>query len=169
MKYATTQIIYHWLSALLILVMILSGLAFSYEWAGAWVIRAHQVAGQILIVVLALRIVAKIRHRSTHQDTHNILEKIAAQTVHASLYLCMIAYVVSGYISASGLNNPFLIWPIDKSFARSDMGETILDWHYSLKWVLLALVTLHVLGALKHLLWDKDDTFSHMTLRPRKD
>jgi cytochrome b561 len=169
MKYANAQIIYHWVSALLILVMILTGLAYSFEWAGAWVIRAHQTAGQGFIVVLVLRVMAKLMHRSSYQGPHMVMEKIAALVVHGALYICMIAFAITGYISASGLNNPFLIWPADKSFARSDLGEMILDWHYALKWVLLVLVTLHILGALKHLIWDKDDTFSHMTLRSRKD
>lgn len=169
MKYSRAQIVYHWLTALLILAMVFTGLAFRFDWTGAWVIRAHQVIGQSLILVLVLRIVARIMHRTPHPSTHKVWERVVSHVTHAALYICMIAFVVTGYVSASGLNTPYLLWPADQSFARSDMGERLLDWHYSLKWMLLALVALHILGALKHLLWDKDDTFTHMTLRSRKD
>jgi cytochrome b561 len=169
MKYSNAQVAYHWLSALLILAMALTGLAFRFDWTGVWVIRAHQVTGQLFIVVLGLRLAARFLRSTSHQSAHKVWERIAAHTTHAALYICMIALGVTGYVSASGLNTPYLLWPIDQTFARSDMGETLLDWHYSLKWVLLTLVALHVLGALKHLLWDKDDTFTHMTPQSRKD
>ncbi|MCG3268236.1 cytochrome b [Yoonia sp. I 8.24] len=169
MKYSRAQIVYHWLTALLILAMVLTGLAFRFDWTGAWVIRAHQVIGQSLILVLGLRIASRVMHRAHHPSAHKLWERITSHATHAALYLCMIALVVTGYVSASGLNTPYLLWPVDQTFARSDMGETLLDWHYSLKWMLLALVTLHILGALKHLLWDKDDTFTHMTPISRKD
>ncbi|WP_165615078.1 cytochrome b [Yoonia tamlensis] len=169
MKYSPLLIILHWVTLLLILFMVFTGLAFRFEWGDAGAIRGHQTIGQLLIVVLALRILAKLRQRTPYQNPHPFWERIAARTTHGALYLCMIAFVVTGYIAASGLDRPVLVWPAGKAFARSDTGEMILEWHYALKWVLLALVTLHVLGALKHLFWDKDDTFSHMTLRSRKD
>ncbi|MDO6591136.1 hypothetical protein DS901_16835 [Loktanella sp. D2R18] len=169
MKYTKPQVVYHWLTVLMILVMVLTGLAFRFDWTGAWVIQAHQVIGQSLILVLGLRIASRVALRALHQSTHKVWERVASHVTHVALYICMIAFVVTGYVSASGLNTPNLLWPVDQTFARSDTGETLLDWHYSLKWVLLGLVALHILGALKHLLWDKDDTFTHMTLRSRKD
>jgi cytochrome b561 len=39
--------------------------------------------------------------------------------------------------------------------------------HETLVWVLVALVVLHVLGALKHLLFDRDGVFQRMTLKKR--
>ncbi|KJZ18155.1 cytochrome b [Loktanella sp. S4079] len=169
MKYRPSQIIYHWITVLLIIALVLSGLAFSNEWTGAWVIKLHQIAGQLLAILLACRIIARLRFRRVHRSAHALWERIAAQATHGSLYLCMIGLVITGYVAASGLRSPFLIWPASQAFARSDTGETLLYWHFDLKWVLLALIALHILGVLKHLLWDKDNTLSHMSLRYRKE
>lgn len=88
--------------------------------------------------------------------------------VHAMLYLIIIIYLISGYVSASALINNVLVIPVDLRFARSDTGEAILDIHYLMKWVLLAAASLHIAGALRHLVWTKDDVFSRITFPKRK-
>lgn len=168
MKYLTAQVTYHWVSFALILFMAGSGMAYSLELADKSALTGHQVAGQVLIVVIVLRIMSRATHKNAAADVPTWEHRLA-QVTHLALYLVMIAYVVSGYVSASGLNTPALLAPVDIGFARSDMGERFLDAHYQLKWVLLALVSLHIFGALKHKFWDKDDTLSKMTFTNRKD
>lgn len=168
MKYSRTQIILHWASALLIFAMAAGGLAYSYDLVGADVLRGHQIAGQVLIVLLFVRIAVKLFRKSpapeasAPQNSHATWERRLASTVHVALYICLIAFVASGYVSASALSNNMLLFPVDLAFARSDLGEQILEIHYRLKWVLLALFALHFAGAMKHALWDRDDTLSHM-------
>jgi cytochrome b561 len=43
-----------------------------------------------------------------------------------------------------------------------DMAERFFDLHSTLIWIVVALVALHVAGALKHLLVDKDRVFQRM-------
>lgn len=168
MKYTTAQVAYHWISFAMILFMAGSGMAYSLELIDKSALTAHQIAGQILIVVLVLRIISRATHERPANEA-STWEHRLAQATHLALYLVMVAYVVTGYVSASGLNTPALLAPMDIGFARSDMGERFLDAHYQLKWALLALVTLHICGALKHRFWDKDDTLSNMTFTNRKD
>ncbi|MEO0916599.1 MAG: cytochrome b/b6 domain-containing protein, partial [Pseudomonadota bacterium] len=85
------------------------------------------------------------------------------------LYAALIALVLTGYVAASALGDTRLLFPIDRTFARSDIGETLLDAHFSLKWVLLALLTLHLGAALKHAVFDRDGTFSGMAFPSRKE
>lgn len=166
MKYSNAQIAYHWLSFVLIGVMAATGLAYSYEWVEGDVMRVHQMAGQLLIAVLALRLGTRLIRRSPAKATsHKLWERRLANIVQLALYGVMIAYVASGYISASAETSNILIAPVSLGFARSDLGEQILYLHYNLKWVLLGLVALHIGGALKHALIDRDDTLAQMRLR----
>lgn len=163
MKYSFVQIGLHWASALLVLAMAGGGLAYSYDLVGNDVLIGHQIAGQILIVLLTVRIAVRIfRKQTVVESSHPLWERRLASTIHLLLYICLIAFVASGYVSASALTNNALLFPVDLAFARSDMGETILEIHYRLKWVLLALFALHLAGAMKHAFIDRDDTLAHM-------
>ncbi|WP_341368318.1 cytochrome b/b6 domain-containing protein [Yoonia sp. BS5-3] len=169
MKYSKTQVVYHWLTAALIFVMLGTGLAYRFDLADRAALNAHQIAGQLLIVVLALRVGARLmRRRPVTRHQHAAWERLLAGAVHFGLYGTMIAFVITGYVSASALSSNSLIAPVDITFARSDTGEWLLDIHYMLKWVLLGFFGLHLAGALKHLLIDRDDSFSHMTFTSKK-
>ncbi len=88
---------------------------------------------------------------------------------HLGLYTALITMTVTGYVAASALGQTALALPVSQSFARSDIGEALLLTHLALKWVLLALVGLHLAGVLKHALQDRDGTLSRMTSQPRKE
>lgn len=169
MKYAPIQIVFHWLTAGLLVAMAASGMAYSYELIGDGVLVFHQWAGQILIVLLAARIATRLLRRSpTAVTSHAKWEQLLASVTHLALYLCLIAYVATGYVSASALGDTSLLVPANIGFARSDMGEQLLELHFALKWVLLGLVALHLFGVLKHALWDRDTTLSNMTFTSSK-
>ncbi len=170
MKYSKAQIIYHWLTVAVLAAMVLSGLAYTYDWIDTGSIRLHQIVGQVFIVILLIRMTARLTHPVKTTATHHTpFEVLMARLVHGGLYLCMIAYVVTGYVAASGLRDPLLIAAVDQGFARSDTGELFLEAHFTLKWVLLALFALHLAAVLKHRFWDKDTTNSNMTLTFRKE
>lgn len=164
MKYSNAQVAYHWLTALLILLMLGTGFAYRFELADKAALTAHQIAGQLLIFVLALRLITRMtRRKGTDTAEHALWEQVLASTVHIGLYASTIAFVVTGYVSASALTNNSLIAPVDIAFARSDTGEILLEIHYLLKWVLLGFFALHFAGAMKHLIIDRDGSFSNMT------
>lgn len=164
MKNSKVQIVYHWLSAALIVVMLGTGLANRFELADSGAMTLHQIVGQGLIIVLFLRIAVRLtRTAPAHLATHAPWEHRLAQVVHAGLYLCLIAFVVTGYVSASAETDNVLIAPVGLAIARSDLGEMLLEAHYMAKWVLLGLLAFHVAGALKHVVWDRDETLSNMT------
>jgi cytochrome b561 len=98
---------------------------------------------------------------------HALWERRLSKTVQISLYAVMIAFIVTGVVAASGLREPFLLWSLPLSFARSDMAETLTEVHFFLKIPLLALLFLHVSAALKHALWDKDETLQNMWFKRR--
>jgi cytochrome b561 len=169
MKYSRAQIINHWLTVAVLIVMVSSGLAYTYDWVDTGSMGLHQIAGQAFIAILLVRMTFRFMHPVQSASTHSPLEDVLAWTVHLGLYLCLIAYVVTGYIAASGLRDPMLLAPVGQAFARSDTGELFLETHFALKWILLALFAIHIAAVLKHRYWDKDTTSSHMPLTFRKE
>ena len=100
---------------------------------------------------------------------HAAWEKALSSSIHFALYAALLVFVVTGYVSASALRDTSLLFPVDLAFARSDTGEMLLETHYAMKWVLLALLSLHIAGAIKHLVIDRDQTLSNMWFSTAKD
>ena len=169
MKFSKAQVAYHWLSFVVILIMVCTGLGYSYDLFGGGAMQVHQIAGQVLIVLLVLRIATRLTRRTPDvPNTHAQWERLLSFIVQVALYGLLVAYVASGYVSASAETSNALLAPVGLGFALSDTGEQLLELHYKLKWVLLGLVGLHIAGALKHLIVDRDDTFSQMTFSTQK-
>lgn len=164
MKFSNAQVAYHWLSFFLIMLMLGTGLGYSYDVFGDGAMRVHQISGQILIVILVIRIATRLGRRTPDvPNTHPAWERLLTGAVQLALYLMLIVYVATGYVSASAESSNALLAPVSLAFALSDTGELLFELHLMLKWALLALVGLHVAGALKHLIIDRDDTFSQIT------
>lgn len=168
-RYSLSQKALHWITAVLVLCLVLTGLAYLYEWADEGVIDWHQIAGQILIIVVVFRIIARLRRRVPHNPAHARWERGLAAGVHLLLYALLIAFVVTGYVSASALKDNALLLPVDIGFARSDLGEQFLEAHYALKWALLAVLGLHLAGVVKHVVIDRDTTFSSIWFSKNRD
>lgn len=166
MTYAPIHIVAHWLTTLALVLMIGTGLSYSFDLADGWAMTLHQIAGQALIALIAIRLGARVFVKPRAKPTDEpAWERRLASAVHLALYTVLIAYVATGYVSASALRDPALLLPLDRAFARSDMGEILLEVHFALKWALLGLVSVHILGAAKHALLDRHSLPSNMLPR----
>jgi cytochrome b561 len=153
----------HWLTVVLILGLAVSGMFYSNEIGGKTLLIIHQIFGQTFIILLAFRLFGLVHEPADLATTeHPAWERLLSKTVHILLYAVMIAYLVTGFVAASGLRDPYLFWSIPLSFARSDMAETLTEVHFFMKLPLLVLLSLHISAVLKHALWDKDNTFRDM-------
>ena len=121
----------HWLTAALILGLAISGMSYSNEIGGKIPLLIHQIFGQTLIIFLALRLLGLIWSPAEPAKTkHAAWEQLLSKTVQILLYAVMIAFLVTGFVAASGLREPSLIWSLPLSFARSDMAETLTELHF---------------------------------------
>ena len=153
----------HWTTAALMLALATSGLLYSYKIVGSNALIFHQWAGQLLLVLVFIWIGVRLAFGvGLPNSDHLWWEKILAALVKITLYALLIAYVVTGYVSASGLRSTELLFPINVAFARSDLGDLFMEAHFALKWVLLAVLGLHVLGTIKHSIIDRDNTFRNI-------
>ncbi len=163
MRYSYGIILLHWTTAALMFALATSGLLYSYKIVGSNALIFHQWGGQLLLVLvftwIGMRLVFGVGPRN---PDHVWWEKILAAMVKITLYVLLIAYVVTGYVSASGLRSTELLFPVNVAFARSDLGDLLMEAHFALKWVLLVVLGLHVLGTIKHSFIDRDNTFRNI-------
>ena len=177
MKYPLAMRILHWSMAVIILGLIAAGWSmvspdgqtpskfdFLYPW--------HKSFGMLILILILVRLATRWRARVPELPQGLApWEARAAKIGHTALYALMIVVPCMGYSMSSsftqsdgvfffGVNLPELL---PKNDARFEVFQAL---HRYLAYTLLALVVLHVAGALKHRFLDKDrgnDVLSRMT------
>ncbi|MBP5074785.1 cytochrome b [Pseudomonas chlororaphis] len=177
-SYSLAARLFHWSMALIIIGVWLIGfysanLRGDVPRGGPAVFVHKAIASTVLFLLLA-RLCYRLSHRypAMPGSVSRAMSGIA-HIAHALLYLvAMLAVPLSGWYWSSvaghpipllGLFNLPPIAPVDQS--RYDLAMWI---HRLLSWGAGALILVHVLAALKHHFFDKDDILARMLPRVRR-
>ncbi|MDF1727190.1 MAG: cytochrome b/b6 domain-containing protein [Sulfitobacter sp.] len=169
-RYGSITKTFHWVTALLILSLIPLGWyanQLPYETdpelaRKAWFFSLHKT------LVAAARIlwaVSQPKPGLLHADRR--LESFAAETVHWLLYAALVLVPLSGWLShAAAAGFAPIWWPLGQSLPLVPKSVSVEHAFASIHWiatkVLIAALLLHVAGALKHHLIDRDGTLRRM-------
>ncbi len=165
-RYTSVAITLHWLIALAIVGMIFGGWYMSDLPDGApgqyFLYQMHKSVGITILLLTIARIIWRgMNPPPPLPDDMNGLEKTASHLVHLGFYGLMIALPLTGWLYSSvsiKLDVPTVLygvisWP-DVPFVEGLKTETasgaVNFVHSKLAWVALALLALHVAGAVKH-------------------
>ncbi|MBT3140743.1 cytochrome [Phaeobacter gallaeciensis] len=175
---------FHWLTALLMFTVIPVGY-FANELAhaitdpaittteadltqAAFLFSLHKTLGVILFFVAIARVLwALTQPKPGLLNADNIPEAFAAETIHWLLYGSLILAPLSGWIHHAATTGFAPIWlPFGQSlpFVPKDpaFAEFMSGLHYVFVWTLIAALALHIAGALKHHIIDRDSTLRRM-------
>ncbi|MDQ2089993.1 cytochrome b [Marimonas arenosa] len=140
--YTKTQISLHWLIFLFIALQYLGHEAIAQAWEKLSrgeaipfdpLVLGHVFLGGLIFLMVLMRIAARLRHGAPAlPEEEPAAMRMLAQLTHLGLYVLMIAMPVSGAVA----------W----FFRNEAAGEA----HEVMRVLLLALVLLHVVGALYH-------------------
>jgi cytochrome b561 len=168
-RYAPIAVILHWLLAFLIAAMVSLGLYMTSieddPGADAF-FKLHKSVGIVVFALVLVRALWRLKHRPAELPASlPRWEVVASSVVQWLLYACMIVLPVTGFLGASLSKSGvvFFGWhvpawrPPDR-----DTSELFYAMHQATVWILVALVTVHALGGLKHLLVDRDRVFQRM-------
>jgi len=174
--YGSVTKTFHWLTALLILTAFPLGIlandaTFSTgdEIAQkAWLFSLHKTVGVATFFTALARIlwaISQTKPQSLHPD--NKPETFAAEVVHWLLYISMLMVPLSGWLHhAASTGFAPILWPLGQSLPMVPKSEAVSAFfaggHFVFTKLLLVSVALHVAGALKHLVVDKDQTLQRM-------
>ncbi|MSR10276.1 MAG: hypothetical protein EXR84_00545 [Gammaproteobacteria bacterium] len=148
----------HWSTALAIVALWFVGKSIAFQAEEALDARRslHITLGLIFWLPLAARIAWRILVAHPHASGQSRLTHNLARTAHYLLLALLLLMLVSG---------PLLAWLAP---GKAGITEVLLFVHANTALVLAMLVGLHVLAALKHLMFHEDETIARIFL-PRKD
>ena len=168
-NYTRTAIALHWLLALMIPAQIGLGwymLSVEKEPGSETLFALHISIGLTIALLLALRVVWRAANRPAALPANVASWEVkAARLSHLSLYLLMILLPVTGYLGTSFRGDAVSYFGVALPgwAAKNDsLKEQFFTVHGVIAWVLVGLVAVHVLGAFKHLLKDRDGVFERM-------
>jgi len=159
-RYSAVAILLHWAIALALAFQIALGFSMPKDERGFELFQLHKSVG-ITILLLSL---ARLAWRLTHRPPPAVeggFRGFLAKTVHTLLYVFMIGAPLTGWavVSTSPIQIPTVFWgaipwphlPLPASF-----NELFEETHEILAFIGLALIVLHVAGALRHQFLLKD-------------
>ncbi len=169
--YTLPAVVLHWLSAVLIIVGFVMGLAMTdmpglspaklryFSW--------HKWIGMTVLLLMVARVGWRIGHPPPALPTSiGRWQRRAAHAVHLALYGLLLAVPLSGllYSQAAGVPVVYLgLVEIPALVAPDAQAKVALrSVHWVLNYLLLALVAVHVLAALKHQFIERDKVLARM-------
>ena len=151
----------HWITAIIITALWILGRSIEFQGADAIDARRslHVTVGLIAWLLLAGRIAWRIKHphpRAVGQSTR--IHKIARFT----------HYVMLGLLTIMLLSGPLLAWALS---AQAGLTGIVHALHGLSANLLALLVVVHVGGALKHLMFNDDETIARIFIprNPNRD
>jgi cytochrome b561 len=169
LRYTRTAIALHWLMSLLIIGLIAVGFYMTSQKITPGVIKLYMTHKSVGICVLTL-VIVRMFWRATHQPPELPLmpawQKRASQLSHALLYFLMLAMPLSGWLMNSATGTPMKMFGWFKLPHLIDAStEGVMLWksvHGYLAWGLVAVISIHVLAAIKHQFIERDGLLRRM-------
>jgi cytochrome b561 len=163
----------HWLGAVIILVLLAHGWWMTHMTPRpdrlanyAW----HAALGYDFMVLIVLRLIWRWLNPVPELPVDSkAWERLAAHTAHWSLYVLMLVVSVTGWLVATtfrvpitkdllGIDLPAIVTTVERPVRQLIEGS-----HMVLAYVLAAIVVVHILGALRHHLFKRNDVLRRMT------
>jgi cytochrome b561 len=168
-RYTGAQITLHWLIAAGIIGMLCiglymvglpKGLAFKSS-----LINFHKSLGMTVFLLVLIRIVVRVVAGRPPLPPMRAWQRAAASMTQVLLYVAMVGMPLTGYLGSSFNKFGTSFWGIKlPMWGWDDAGMRSLFFgiHTVCAWIFIALIALHVAGALKHQLIDRDGLMSRM-------
>lgn len=163
------QVVVHWLIVFCV-AMAATLILVRNQLAGrnirAWLLEGHRHFGLMVLVLFCFSVLLRIRSRK-HQSTNHsppIIRVLAALT-HFALYALLFIQPMLGWALSDAQGKPVHLLGATLPALVSadfDLADTLQAWHQNVAWLLLALVSLHIVAALWHHFVLHDDVLLKM-------
>lgn len=176
-RYSTVSLILHWLIAALVVTQIV--LIQAHEATDGPISREfvnlHKSVGLSILVLTLVRLGWRIANPAIPLPAGTPRwQKLAARANHVLFYVLLLAMPLVGWAASSAAGREIIWfglfeWPLLPIGGGRDMARELMDVHETAATLLIALVVLHILGALKHHVIDRDNVLHRMIpLIPRR-
>jgi len=169
-RYSAVAQAFHWIIAALIVTQFV--LAYTADDLPLGVhklalLARHKSFGMTILMLAVLRLLWRLRNPAPALPAGMTpLERLLARATHFAFYVLLFAMPLTGWMMSSAKNYSVswfgvFTWPnlIGKN---ENAFELLRSTHHVLSYMLFAIAVLHILAALKHHFWDKDDVLLRM-------
>lgn len=169
-NYGAVAKTFHWLMAVLIIVLLTVGLIMTdmenspdkFKLYGL-----HKAFGILVLFLATLRFGWKILDVSPLLPDHmSKMAKLGAKLAHLALYALMFAMPMSGWVMSSAAGFPVSVFGLftmpNLVEPDKELAKNINELHESMAWLLIVLIVLHIIAALLHHFYYKDNTLRKM-------
>ncbi|ARG97656.1 cytochrome b [Legionella micdadei] len=166
----------HWLIAVIVIGM----LSVSYfledlpERYVGFAFMLHKSFGITVLFLMVIRVVWIWRNgKPPLPDSMPIWEKILSNSVHYALYFFVILMPLCGWIMSVAANKPPYFFnlfhlTLPGIEPNKELAHLMKETHNTIAWIIIALLSLHIAGALKHFFIDKDNVLQRMLPRTKR-
>lgn len=170
-RYPAAAMILHWLLAAGVIAqwrIAEAGEHAATKEAGRAIMTYHFSLGVTLLVLVLLRLAVRLVQPNPLLASHLAgWERMLAKTSHTLFYVLLIAMPLAGWIAMSKYGAPVDVWglftmPVLPLATDPEGAKAIFSLHAVAGTVLLALTALHIVGTLKHTLFDRDGNLFRM-------
>jgi len=170
--WGTPAKVFHWVAAVLIIFLLAYGWWMTHMTPRSGRLDAyqlHSVVGYYAFLIIAVRLLWRGLNPTPALPRATLRwERLAAYASHALLYLLALALTFSGWIMAGVGRRPIeatvLGLPVPLFTRTPDHGlhDILEDTHRVLAYVLLGVIVIHVLAALRHHYFKRNDVMRRM-------
>ncbi len=171
-RYSHGAITFHWLIALAIIAnWILAHYAEDLPKAEhERLMGTHVAIGMSVLILSVLRVIWRLMHKPPPPNPeHKAWERLLAGLIHKLFYVLIIALPLTGYLMVQTFTGGMGIdmfgagqFPGIAMAKDKPASELFGELHEVISYVMAALLALHVAGAWKHHLVDRDGTMGRM-------
>jgi cytochrome b561 len=169
-RYGAVSQIFHWIIAALIVVQ------FALAWSAEdlpnglhklALLARHKSFGMTILMLAILRLLWRLTHTAPPlPDGMSRWQRLGARITHVALYTLLFIMPLTGWMMSSAKNYAvswfgLFTWPnlVGKNEAAFNFLRAT---HDTLSNLLFAVAVLHILAALKHHFWNRDDVLVRM-------
>jgi cytochrome b561 len=166
--YTRVAIALHWVIALMVVGNLAGGILSEYVGKGTAgaIMAVHKPLGITVLALSLVRLGWRVAHGfPSFPDSTPGWDAAVARATHVAFYVLMIAVPLAGWAMVSAGPRPlewFGLFPIPKLPVSEATADAAHGAHVRMAWLWLVLIALHVAGALKHHLVDRDDVLARM-------
>jgi cytochrome b561 len=169
-RYSALAQIFHWVIAALIVTQFVLARMSENLPLGVHklaLLARHKSVGMTVLMLAILRLLWRLKHTAPPLPAAMTrFERLAARGTHFAFYVLLFAMPLTGWMMSSAKNYSvswfgLFTWPnlIGKNETAFDF---LRSTHDLLSDVLFAIAVLHILAALKHHFWNRDDVLRRM-------
>ena len=145
----------HWLMAICIIAMLVLGFFMS----GNLGYNMHKALGISLIILIFIRVIVRLLTKAPEFPAEfKKRDAVLAKFGHFALYALMIIMPLSGWFMIDFGANPIKVFDVELFSLvdkNKDLRKIALQIHEILPYILIFMISLHVLAVLKHKIVDK--------------